>query len=249
MAFGPVKKNAIAEEIIARLLGLIRDRQLQPGDKLPPERELAAMLGVSRPSLREALRALSVMNVLEMRQGDGTYVSSLEPDLLVEHLGFVLSIDDSTFLQLFETRKIVEVGIVALAAQRITDEEIAALEACVAESQACIHDPEKFLQTDLDLHERITRAARNPFLTRFMASLSQLSSASRSRTVAIPGVREHTVEAHRRIVHALKRRDAEAARAAMLDHLNTVETSLKELVASAKLAPSPYDDSGDSMDS
>src|SRR5690606_41971721 len=118
MAFGPVKKNAIAEEIIARLLGLIRDRQLQPGDKLPPERELAAMLGVSRPSLREALRALSVMNVLELRQGDGTYVSSLEPDLLVEHLGLVLSIDDSTFLPLLDTRNIVAVGIVALAAER-----------------------------------------------------------------------------------------------------------------------------------
>ena len=106
MAFGPVKKNAIAEEIIARLLGLIRDRQLQPGDKLPPERELAAMLGVSRPSLREALRALSVMNVLEMRQGDGTYVSSLEPDLLVEHLGFVLSIATRPSSS-FETHKIV----------------------------------------------------------------------------------------------------------------------------------------------
>ena len=241
MSFDPIRKSALAEEIIARLLTLIKERELQPGEKLPPERELAARLGVSRPSLREALRALSVMNVIEMRQGDGTYVSSLEPELLVEHLDFVLSIDDSTFLQLFETRKIVEAGIMALAAQRITSEELEALEACLQKSREYVNDHEMFLQTDLELHERITRAARNPFLTRFMASLSQLSIASRSRTVAIPGVREETVEAHRKIVEALKARDPEAARQAMLEHLDSVERRLVALIESAELAASPRD--------
>lgn len=241
MSFDPIRKSALAEEIIARLLTLIKERELQPGEKLPPERELAARLGVSRPSLREALRALSVMNVIEMRQGDGTYVSSLEPELLVEHLDFVLSIDDSTFLQLFETRKIVEAGIMALAAQRITSEELEALEACLQKSREYVNDHEMFLQTDLELHERITRAARNPFLTRFMASLSQLSIASRSRTVAIPGVREETVEAHRKIVEALKARDPEAAQQAMLEHLDSVERRLVALIESAELAASPRD--------
>ena len=127
-AIEPIKKSAISEEISSRLLLMIREKQLSPGEKLPPERELAAMLNVSRPSLREALRALAIMNVIEMRQGDGTYITSLEPELLVEHLDFVLSLDDSTFLQLFEARKIVEVGIASLAAQRITDRQIQELE-------------------------------------------------------------------------------------------------------------------------
>ncbi|MCB0176501.1 MAG: FadR family transcriptional regulator, partial [Anaerolineae bacterium] len=96
--------------IARRLMTLLKEKQLKPGDKLPPERELAAMMQVSRPSLREGLRALSMMNVLEIRQGDGTYVTSLDPELLVEQLSLVLALDDSTLLQLFEARKILEVG-------------------------------------------------------------------------------------------------------------------------------------------
>jgi GntR family transcriptional repressor for pyruvate dehydrogenase complex len=238
MSFGSIKKSAIAEEILARLLDLIKERELRPGDKLPPERELAAMMDVSRPSLREALRALSIMNIIEIRQGDGTYVTSLEPELLVEHLDFVFALDDSTFVQLFEARKILEVGIVALAAQRITAEQIAELEACLARSVENTDDPQAFLETDLELHNLITRAANNPILSRMMASISQLGLASRSRTTAIPGVVQKTVDDHRAIVAALKARDANAARQAMLDHLNNVEARLKQLIDSHEMSSS-----------
>ena len=126
--FSPLQKQqSVAEAISAEILDLLRQKELKPGDKLPPERDLAEMLGVSRPSLREALRALSIMKVVEVRQGDGTYVSAFKPEELVEHLEFVFMLDDSTMLQLFEARKIVETGNVALAAERISDEEIAAL--------------------------------------------------------------------------------------------------------------------------
>lgn len=236
MSFGSIKKSAIAEEILARLLDLIKERELRPGDKLPPERELAAMMDVSRPSLREALRALSIMNIIEIRQGDGTYVTSLEPELLVEHLDFVFALDDSTFVQLFEARKILEVGIVALAAQRITAEQIAELEACLARSVENTDDPQAFLETDLELHNLITRAANNPILSRMMASISQLGLASRSRTTAIPGVVQKTVDDHRAIVAALKAHDANAARQAMLDHLNNVEARLKQLIDSHEMS-------------
>ena len=229
MSFGSIKKNALAEEILARLLDLIKERELKPGDKLPPERELATMMDVSRPSLREALRALSIMNIVEIRQGDGTYVTSLEPELLVEHLDFVFALDDSTFVQLFEARKILEVGIVALAAQRITDEQIAELDICLARSAENIGDPAAFLKTDLELHNLITQAANNPILSRVMSSISKLGLASRSRTTSIPGVIPKTVEDHGAIVDALKARDADAAQQAMLNHLNNVEKRLKQL--------------------
>jgi len=237
--FGSIKKNALAEEILTRLLDLIKERELRPGDKLPPERELATMMNVSRPSLREALRALSIMNIIEIRQGDGTYVSSLEPDLLVEHLDFIFALDDSTFLQLFEARKIVEVGIVALAAERITDEEVAEMEECLHAAANSVDDPVAFLQADLDLHNAITRAARNPILSRVMTSISQLGLASRSRTTAIPGVVHDTVEDHRNIVSALKAHNPEAAQQAMLIHLNNVESRLERLVESQEMAASP----------
>lgn len=227
--FGTVKKNAISEEITARVLTLIREGELSPGSKLPPERELAEMMQVSRPSLREALRALSIMNIIEIRQGDGTYVSSLEPDLLVEHLDFVFSVNDSTIIEVFEARRIVEVGLTAMAAQRITDEEIDKLERCLQRSTETVEDPPAFMVADIKFHELIVETARNVFLKRFMTSIYHLSRASRMRTVQIPGIREQAMHDHKEIVQALKARDPEQARQAMLRHLNNIEAKLLNL--------------------
>lgn len=229
MEFGNFERSALSERIVERLLSLIEERELQPGDKLPPERELASVMGVSRPPLREALRALSMMNVLEIRQGDGTYVTSLEPSLLVEHLDFVFSLDDSTFLELLQARKILEVGIVGIAVQQITDEEIAGLEACLQKCIEGLEDHQAFLRADLELHEKIADAARNPILNRFMVATGRLGLASRRRTVEIPGVPEQALEDHRAIVRALKMRDAEAAQRAMLQHLDKLEQQLRQL--------------------
>lgn len=229
MTFGTFKKSAISEDIIARLLTMIKEGELQPGTKLPPERELAEMMKVSRPSLREALRALSIMNIIEIRQGDGTYITSLEPELLVEHLDFVFSLSDSTIKELFTTRKIVEVGLAAIAAEHISDEEIAKLEECVTVSIENVEDHATFLKADVELHETIVNAAHNLFLKRFMASIYHLGHASRSRTIEIPGVVEQVVEDHQAIVAALKTRNPDQARQAMLNHLNNVEASLLKL--------------------
>ena len=229
--FNPLQKQqTVAEAISAEILDLLRQKELKPGDKLPPERDLAEMLGVSRPSLREALRALSIMKVVEVRQGDGTYVSALKTEELVEHLEFVFMLDDSTTLQLFEARKIVETGNASLAAVRISDEELAALHACQEKSEHAVDDPEAFMQADIELHEIITRAARNPMLERFMASIKTLSRASRHRTTHIKKVRETVVDHHRQIVMALENHDPEATGVAMLHHLEFVEQMYREQV-------------------
>jgi GntR family transcriptional repressor for pyruvate dehydrogenase complex len=190
---------------------------------------------VSRPSLREALQALAIMNIIEMRQGDGTYVTSLEPELLVEPLDFVFSLNDSTLLELFEARKIVEVGIVALAAQRITAAEIQELETCLEKSLKASDNPRAFLEADLELHKRIVTAAQNPLLGRFMDSISQLGLVSRSRTTEIPGLIKQSAADHQAIVAALKAHDPEAARQAMLRHLDNVERKLKALIPENKV--------------
>jgi GntR family transcriptional regulator, transcriptional repressor for pyruvate dehydrogenase complex len=225
--FGKVEKSVLSDQIADRILQMIRDKQLNPGDKLPPERELAAMMTVSRPALREALRGLSMMNIIEIRQGAGAYVTTLETAQLVEHLNFVFALDDSTLLQLFDARKIVEVGLIELAAQRISDEDIARLEQSVALSAQSSNDPETFLQADLDLHMQIAQIARNPILARFMESIHQLGIASRRRTARLDGVTERSTADHRRIVAALKARDVAGARQAMLDHLANVEKKLR----------------------
>ncbi len=227
-SFHTISKSAVAEGIVDQLLSMIRERKLRSGDKLPPERELAVMMDVSRPSLREALRALSVMGVIELRHGSGIYVTALEPARLIEHLDFVFSLDNSTYLQLFETRKALEPPICALAAQRITEEEMAQLEDCLSRSRLGLTDYEAYLQADLDLHEIITKAANNPLLQRFMSSLRSLGKASRRRTATLPGIVEQTIQDHQNIIQALGKRQPEAAHLAMLIHLEHIEQRLQQ---------------------
>ncbi len=233
--YGTFQKDVLSERIAEKLLTLIREKQLRPGDRLPPERELATMMGVSRPSLREALRALSIMKVIENRQGSGTYVTSLKPEQLVEHLDFIIALNDSTFLDLFQARRILESGLVSLAAQAITDEEVQDLEALLERSAEAIHDPEAFSRIDLELHIKIAQAARNQILTLFMSTINDLNIASRKRTGDDPDVRSQTLSDHRAIVAALKARDPEKAAQAMLAHLDHVERKLKELSGSETL--------------
>jgi GntR family transcriptional repressor for pyruvate dehydrogenase complex len=224
-----LKRDVLSEKIAHSLLNLIKEKQLRPGDRLPPERELAAMMNVSRPSLREALRALQIMNIIDNRQGSGTYITSLEPERLVEHLDIIFTLNDSTYIELFEARKILEAGAAELAAREITDEEIDELENCVERAREALDDPEAFLEIDLDLHRRILEATDNKILALFMRSISQLSILSRRRTAEHIDVRRQTIKDHHAIVQALKSREPGAARTAMLDHLSHVERRMKQI--------------------
>src|SRR3954463_12239618 len=152
ITFGTVTRDALPDQIAARLIALITERQLRPGDRLPPERELAASMGVSRSSLREALRALAMVGVTEMRHGDGTYLTSLEPDALMRPVGLVLALSDSGLEELFEARKLVEPGLAALAAERIEDAAAEELRACAEASPEALDDAEAFMWNDIELH-------------------------------------------------------------------------------------------------
>ena len=228
LVFGVFDRNMLPERIAERLLSLITERQLKPGDKLPSERDLAAMMRVSRPALREALRGLAMMKIVEIRQGSGTYVASLKPELLVEHLEFVFSLDDSTFTELLEARTMLEPSIVAAAALNATETELAEISACLERATASVHDPGLFQAADLELHQKITASAHNQIIGRFMDTLSRLGSASRSRTVSLQGMREQSLQDLEAIVIALVRRDPEHAADAMRKHLIHVHKRLHE---------------------
>lgn len=240
MTFGTFKKSALSEEIVARLLFLIKEKKLRPGDKLPPERELAVQMQVSRPSLREALRALSIMNIIKIRHGGGTQVTALEPEQLVEHLEFIFALDNSTVLELLEARKILEPGVIALAATRISAETIAASEIGLVEMAAVMDQPEAFAEAEFDLHQRLIKAVGNPILQRVALSLSCLSHASRPHTSQTLPDRQHSLAAYQTIVTALKLRDPEMAQLAMVRHLGQLEKSLKQLDLSHKLSTHAY---------
>ena len=185
---------------------------------------------VSRPAVREALRALSLMNIVAIYPGDGTYVTAPTTDFVVEQLNFIFSLSELTIFQLFETRKIIEGGIVAIAAERITDEEIKQLDLCLEESVQVVDDPEAFMSSDIKLHELLTEAAKNPIASFMMSCIAKLGIASRRRTTHILGVPQTVLEHHKAIVLALKAHDQSAARRAMLTHLESVQRALEESI-------------------
>jgi GntR family transcriptional repressor for pyruvate dehydrogenase complex len=228
--FGIFNRDLLPDRIAERLVSLIAERKLRPGDKLPSERDLAVMMQVSRPSLREALRALDMMKIVEIRHGSGTFVASLRPERLVEHFDFVFSLDDSTFAQALDARSMLEPNLAAAAAQNATEAELAAIINCMERAALSVHDPKLFLEADLELHQLITAAVHNQIIARFMSILSRLGLASRMRTVALKGVREQTLQDHQAIVEALLRRDPEAAASIMQKHIKNISKSLNESV-------------------
>lgn len=233
---GTVHREAVADQITERILSLIREQQLRPGDKLPPERELATMLGVSRPTVRESLRSLAMINVVELRHGSGTFVTSLEAELLVERFDLVFSLNDNSFLDLIEARKVIEPGATALAAQRATNEEIARFDDILMRSWDCLRThPQEFPRLDVEFHTMMAECSHNALLTRIMQSVARLGIASSQRTassrrggVDVAGV-ERAVRAHQDILDAIKERNPELARERMIHHLQSVESTLLNL--------------------
>lgn len=224
--FAVLRRSTLPEEIANRLLELIRAQELRPGDKLPSERTLAATMEVSRPVLREALRALAIMKVVDIRQGAGTYITALEPQQLVSHLDLVFSKDTVALTQLLEARRVVEVGNARLAAARIDDERLAELDGILAELQAAVDDADRFGALDMAFHDVVCGAAGNFVLAQFMTVIDTLGKVSRERTGASRAVREVMLRDHHRIAEGLRARDPETAGAAMQGHLDHVEAAL-----------------------
>jgi DNA-binding FadR family transcriptional regulator len=158
-----------------------------------------------------------------MRHGDGTYLTNLQPDSLMRSVGLVLAMSDSGLEELFEARKLVEPGLAALAAERVTEEEAAELHRCAAASHDALGDAEAFMWADIELHAAIAKAARNAVLERLLESIAGMGIASRRRTGRLAPVREQSAHDHVEIVTAIAAHDRTAAHAAMLRHLENVE--------------------------
>jgi GntR family transcriptional repressor for pyruvate dehydrogenase complex len=228
--FNQINKDVLPNKIVELLIKLIKEKQFMPGDKLPGERDLANTLGVGRSSLREALRTLDHMNVLEICPGLGTFVSSLEIEYLIEPIEFAFALDDTSILQIFETRKTLELKTVELAAEHITPEEIIKLEKMFTEM---VDDSQTFEyreSVDREFHKLIASASRNPLLYRFVCVVLEAMVEKRKESYKLPNAAQIANTEHECILKHLKAHQAETARQAMLDHLNTTERNLLKLV-------------------
>jgi len=222
---------AVTDEAIEKIKAMIVSGTLRAGDRLPKEADLAAELGLSRSSLREAVKALSLVNILDVRQGDGTYVTSLEPTLLLEALSFIVDFHrDATVLELLQVRRILEPAATAMATVRATDDEIDDLRKLL---DSLGPDPavEDLVANDLEFHRRIAVSSGNSVLSSLVESMSAPTTRARVwRGLTQAGVGARTVAEHRAILDAMASRDPEAARSWATVHIAAVEQWLNTVL-------------------
>ncbi|MEV6283913.1 FadR/GntR family transcriptional regulator [Kribbella sp. NPDC051770] len=221
-----------SEVVVQGVRQMIIDGRLRPGDRLPVEKDLAAALGVSRNPLREGVRALSMMGVLETRQGDGTYVTTLDPSMLLAPMGFVVDLQDGSGTHhLHAVRRILETEAAASAARLIGADELAAaaelLEHNATELTRAEPNHETVIENDIAFHRIIAQAGGNPVLAALIDALGGRTMRDRlRRSITQPGADDTAHREHLSILSALTTRDPDRARARMATHLFTVEDSL-----------------------
>jgi GntR family transcriptional repressor for pyruvate dehydrogenase complex len=224
-----------AELVVAHIRRLIDEGKLGPGARLPAERELAAQIGVSRPSVRAGLRALAAMGVVQSRHGAGTFIRSGPPSLDSEPLSFLAALHGFTRDQMFEARRVLEVGAAGLAAERATGEHLAGIAEEMTGLFASLDDPLAFLRHDIRFHRAVAAASGNPILASLVEMVSALFYGQRRKTAERARDLRESADMHRAIYNALRARDVDRARQAMNEHLVTSQERqrLEEITAAS----------------
>jgi len=223
---------ALTDEAIEKIKAMIVSGTLRAGDRLPKEADLAADLGLSRSSLREAVKALSLVNILDVRRGDGTYVTSLEPPVLLEVLSFIVDFHrDTSVLEFLRVRRILEPAATAMAAERITPEESDGLRKLL-DSLGPAPDAEELVANDLEFHRRIAACSGNSVLCSLLETLSRPTARARVwRGLTQPDAIARTLAEHRAILDALASHDPEVARSWSTVHIASVEQWLASVLS------------------
>jgi len=216
---GEPPESLATGQVLAHVRRLIERGELRPGQRLPAERGLAKQIGVSRSSVRAGLRSLAAMRVLETRHGSGTFVSAGPPTLGSEPLRFLAALHGFGAAEMFEARRMLEVGIAGLAAERAKADDLAAIAEEVAECFASLEDPQAFLVHDIRFHRAVAAASGNPILASVVEMVSAIFYERRRQTADRAHDLRGPAQLHRRIYQAIRARDRERAQAMMNEHL------------------------------
>ncbi len=228
-AFGIDRRSNTTEMIVNKLIDLIKEKSLKPGDKLPPERELSAIMEVSRPTLREALKALQMMNIIDIRQGSGAFVKSMGTESVVEHFDIVFTLDNSLYNDLYIARRALESAIARIAAGAATEPYLLQMRDNITCAAKNLDNPDLFFKLDLQLHNLILAMAGNRVLEVFMQSIEKLNLMVRQRTNSSRAIREQAVQDHWGLLRAFEQHDGEAAARAMAEHLSHLQAGFSAL--------------------
>ncbi|HZK85571.1 MAG TPA: FadR/GntR family transcriptional regulator [Desulfosporosinus sp.] len=230
MILKPIKTKKIYEQIVDQIGLLVAEGQLKPGDRLPSERELVERFQVSRASIREAISALELMGLIEVRSGEGTYIRQVNIDSVIAPLAWMLFIEKDTDLELYEVRKILEVQAAGIAAERAQDDEIHDMYDALEVMRMDLEHERLGEDADHDFHFAIARATHNKILIRLMNTISDTMQktlkSSRSKLYADRHTPERLYQEHCSLYMAIKNHDVSKAQQLMLDHLVGVENQL-----------------------
>lgn len=229
MKISPVRRSTLPDEIVEQIKRIIFEGELQPGNKLPSERELTERFSVGRTTVREALKALSSMGLIA-RTKEGTVVNSDISAFFTDPLTQKLILKRINFNELFEARKLLEVKMAVLAAERATVEDIALIQRTLEEmGEEVAHDERKFITADIAFHEAVAEAAQNRVLYELFTAVRHLLWTAQETVVKSPGIMKRSLRHHQQIFEAIKQQDVVAAEKAMFMHLDDVEKALISL--------------------
>lgn len=228
MNIEPIRRETVMDTVALRIKNLLQSGQLKPGDRLPPEPELARMLRVSRSSLREALKGLMFLGLLKARPGDGTYIESTLDHVLNQHFQWMILLREVEHLEVYELRKIIEPEAASLAARRATATDLDRIARAVAAMKLDVHNPNLFHQHDIEFHEAFMSASGNVALQTTMRMLYHATTEARRRVLPLIDNMETHWKRHDRVYRAIRDRKPEQARKAVLDDLLYAEKLLKQ---------------------
>ena len=215
-------RERLYEQVADYIEELVNSGQLRPGDKLPPERELAETLRVARGVVREAVKVLAARGLVTVRPGLGTYISEVSADAISDQLHRYFRLGNQSHSDLIELRQILEVEFAALAAQRAEAEDLAEMRDAMEEMDRHIDQAQVYIDADQAFHLAIARAARNEMFPLLLDAVGGYLKASRMMIFRAPGAPQRGQEWHRRLITAIERHDAAAARQAMREHMTQV---------------------------
>ncbi|MBO0799465.1 MAG: FadR family transcriptional regulator, partial [Blastocatellia bacterium] len=218
-AMAPIDRVGITELVVERIKELLARGELKAGSRLPPERELADMLNISRPSLRTALKALSVMGIIHAKPGAGTYIADSLPAIFTEPMRFMTLINNTSIEELFEARRIIEAGLAELAAERASADDVQSLNYELDGMRATTADPENFLMHDVRFHQAIAHTANNKVMSLVMDTVAEMLFHIRRQTIARASDMDEALEWHQKIIDAIRKHDPKRAKDAVSNHL------------------------------
>jgi GntR family transcriptional repressor for pyruvate dehydrogenase complex len=225
----PVRRDRLYQGIVQQIEGLLERGELKPGDQLPPERQLAEQFQVSRASVREALRSLELLGIVETRAGGGTFVRQAQPDDLARPLQSLIT-RGHTLVDVIDVRGLIEPAIAERAARNITPDELTELRSIIETQERKVAAGEPYVDEDTRFHEIIGTAARNELLVTVLGVIWDVLRASREEWLQTERRAHASIEAHRRILAALEQHDPAAARAAAAEHIHAVGEGILRLL-------------------